>query len=64
VCISMYYQSHTDTTNTGVFNVNGINITLPPSTPTMPSIYEFIVGTPGKKVIVTGATTYTVSRCE
>lgn len=55
---------NTDTENAGVFNVNGINITLPPSTPATPSIYEFIVGAPGKTVTITGATTYTVSRCE
>ena len=49
---------NTDTVNDGVFNVNGINITVPKNTPFQASVG----GTPRKTVTVTGATTYIVSR--
>jgi len=47
-----------DTTNDGVFNVNGINITVPKG-----DIVEYeVAGTPSKTVTVTGSTLYIVSR--
>lgn len=49
---------NTDQTNTGVFNVNGINIHVPPNTP----VDYSVGGTPRNTVTVTGATTYIVSR--
>jgi hypothetical protein len=48
-----------DEVNTGYFEVNGIVITVPKSTP-----YKTDVGgIPDNKVTVTGSTSYTVSRC-
>jgi len=49
---------NTDTTNKGIFNVNGIDIHVPPSTP----VEYGIAGTPSNIVTVTGATTYIVTR--
>jgi hypothetical protein len=47
-----------DTVNDGVFNVNGINITVPKGEPV-----EFqVAGTPRATVTVTGSTSYIVSR--
>lgn len=49
---------NTDETNTGVFTVNGIAITVPPG-----KWFESgIGGTPSAQVTVTGATSYIVSR--
>jgi hypothetical protein len=49
---------NTDATNTGIFTVNGIQITVPPNTPFKSSV----AGTPSANVTVTGTTTYIVSR--
>lgn len=49
---------NTDTANAGVFNVNGIAITVPPNTP----FEANIGGTPRKTVTVTGSTSYIVTR--
>lgn len=47
-----------DTTNDGVFNVNGINITVPKG-----EAVEFRVKDPARKTVtVTGSTQYIVSR--
>ena len=49
---------NTDTTNAGVFTVNGIDIIVPAD-----EVWSGKVGgTPGATVTVTGATTYIVSR--
>lgn len=47
-----------DATNTGVFSINGLNVTVPPQT----TFEAKIAGTPGKTVTVTGSTSYIVSR--
>jgi len=49
---------NTDAANPGVFTVNGIDLTVPPST----HLKYIIGGVPGKTVTVTGAATYIVSR--
>lgn len=47
-----------DTVNDGVFNVNGINITVPKD-----SVVDYRVGgTPRTTITVTGSTSYIVSR--
>ena len=47
-----------DTSNTGVFNVNGINISVPPET-----AFEAVIGgVPSASVTVTGATSYIITR--
>lgn len=47
-----------DTVNDGVFNVNGINITVPKS-----EVVDYQVGgTPRNTVTVTGSTSYIISR--
>lgn len=49
---------NTDLANTGVFNVNGLNIHIPPNTP-----WDGLVGgTPRNTVTVTGSTSYIVNR--
>jgi hypothetical protein len=49
---------NTDTTNKGVFNVNGININVPAG-----EVFEANVGgTPRATVTVTGSTSYIVTR--
>lgn len=54
---------NTDTTNDGVFVVNGITIHVPKSTAYIQSVYKSTIGgTPGTTVTITGATTYIVSR--
>lgn len=47
-----------DATNDGVFNVNGINITVPAGE----AVDFHIGGTPSTTVTVTGATTYILTR--
>lgn len=47
-----------DTVNDGIFNVNGIDITVPPETP----FEANIGGTPRATVTVTGSTSYIVTR--
>ena len=49
---------NTDDTNTGVFNVNGIDIAMPPDT----AFKATVQGVASAEVTVTGATTYIVSR--
>lgn len=49
---------NTDPTNKGVFNVNGLNIHVPPNTPWD----NPVGGTPRKTVTVTGSTSYIVNR--
>lgn len=51
---------NTDATNTGVFAVNGINITVPPNE----SFKAQIGGTPAASVSVSGSTSYILSRYE
>ncbi len=51
---------NTDTVNDGVFNVNGINITVP-KTESFKASYG---GTPSAGVTITGATTYILTRFE
>lgn len=51
---------NSDTTNDGVFTVNGIAITVPKET----SYARAISGTPGKTVSVTGSTSYEIRRLE
>ena len=51
---------NTDETNSGVFVVNGISITVPPKN----AFKSAVGGTPSNQVTVTGATTYIVSRYE
>jgi hypothetical protein len=58
--ISLIEILNTDSVNTGVFAVNGLNITIPPSE----LFYGYVGGTPGATVTVTGATTYIVNRYE
>ena len=54
-CVEIY---NTDEVNAGVFNVNGINITIPAG-----KIYKsFIDGEPSKEVTIVDAETYIVSR--
>lgn len=49
---------NTDATNIGIFNINGININIPPNT-----YAEFkIGGTPRNYITVTGSTKYIVTR--
>ena len=53
--VSIYNR---DTVNDGVFNVNGVNITVPKG-----EVVEFQVVEPGRKTVtVTGSTLYIVSR--
>jgi hypothetical protein len=58
--ISLIEILNTDAANTGVFAVNGLNITIPPGE----LFYGYVGGTPGETVTVTGATTYIVNRYE
>lgn len=51
---------NTDVTNSGVFVVNGIAVTVPKDTPFKASFS----GVPGKTVTVTGATSYILNRYE
>lgn len=51
---------NTDTTNTGVFTVNGISITVPPGE----AWKDGVGGTPGATVTIAGATTYILHRFE
>jgi len=49
---------NTDASNTGVFNVNGINISVPPET-----AFEAVVGgVPSASVTVSGSTSYIITR--
>lgn len=49
---------NTDTSNVGVFNVNGIDITVPPG-----EVFEGgIGGTPNPVVTISGSTTYIITR--
>lgn len=54
-CIEIY---NSDATNTGTFNVNGIDIVVPPSK----SWKDAIGGTPSAEVTISGATTYILNR--
>jgi hypothetical protein len=56
--ISIIEIYNTHATNTGVFTVNGIAISVPAKA----SFQAAIGGTPGKTVAVTGTTTYIVGR--
>ena len=56
--ISIIEIFNTHATNTGVFTVNGIAISVPAKA----SFQAAIGGTPGKTVAVTGTTTYIVGR--
>lgn len=51
---------NTDATNQGVFNVNGINITVPAGK----SFKASFAGTPRTTVTVSGATSYILTRFE
>ena len=51
---------NTDTTNQGVFNINGINITVPADK----TFKASIGGTPRNTVTVTGSTSYIITRYE
>jgi len=55
VCIEIY---NSDAVNTGTFNVNGIDIVVPPS-----KVWkDAIGGTPSAEVTISGATTYILNR--
>ena len=58
--ISTIELYNTDAVNTGIFNVNGIDITVPPEK----YFKSTIGGTPNTEVTISGATTYIVSRYE
>lgn len=58
--ISIFEIYNTDTTNPGVFTVNGIQITVPANT----NFKATVGGTPSSSVTVTGATTYILTRYE
>ena len=58
--ISTIELYNTDAVNTGIFNVNGIDITVPPEK----YFKSTIGGTPSTEVTISGATTYIVSRYE
>jgi len=49
---------NTDTSNNGIFTVNGIDIPVPSNL----SFKDSVGGTPSNTVTITGATTYIVSR--
>jgi hypothetical protein len=57
--ISAIEIHNTDTANAGVFNVNGISITVPAGGYFPKSV---IGGTPSNQVTITGATAYIVNR--
>ena len=58
--ISTIELYNTDAINTGIFNVNGIDITVPPEK----YFKSTIGGTPSTEVTISSATTYIVSRYE
>lgn len=49
---------NTDVSNTGVFNVNGINISVPPET----EFKAVVGGVPSASVTVSGSTSYIITR--
>ena len=54
-CIEIY---NSDAGNTGTFNVNGIDVVVPPSK----TWKDAIGGTPSAEVTISGATTYILNR--